>query len=253
MRDKDNICSKDFQFLRGLYLKNITDNLGSVVVFDDRIICHVDNKKLKRKIIKNSCRIFLPGTDQLDCGKLNLYDVNKPVCYVIDGMRFDMDIVISTARNASVIFRECWFTKSIGLRNANEIIFENNLYYNNNNQYVMGDCFLCGRNINTLKFINDNFQNLNERNSSTKFNLDVKTSNLEIIDSKISTDFGGYVNLVTEKTKILNSHICASNVYIKSEDLKQQEFTISANAWEIDNYSDSKRYDGVQKKLKRNK
>lgn len=80
-----NILKKNlYNIIRNYLKKYFTGNLGKVIEEDDRLVCYV--KKSKCKLNKYDCTISCFGIMEKDKKLANAYKLNKPICYIIDGI-----------------------------------------------------------------------------------------------------------------------------------------------------------------------
>lgn len=154
-----------YQYLRKQVAKRATGNLGNVFIFDEKIVCYVDGRKLKQKE-KYTHRynlIFrcIPSKEEI----YRTYNVDKPVHYIIEDVDFDREINIRTSiKNCHVTFDNCTFTGAIEIDFADHITFIHNIYEAQNHKnfysiYKEGEfCISTKTNkneINKIEFISD--------------------------------------------------------------------------------------------------
>lgn len=155
-----------YELLRKYIAKRATGNLGKVKITDNEILCKVDGKKLKKKekYLNRYNLIFkcIHGNDEL----YKVYNINKPVHYVVDGVEFDTEVNIKTSiRDCHVTFSNCTFNSCLEIDFADHLTFINNKYkardYRNYRSIVPeGEFYISTRankdEINKLIFIGDN-------------------------------------------------------------------------------------------------
>lgn len=221
---KKKICKKIYIFLRNKILNDITQNLGKVVETDDKFICYVDNKQLK-KCKKGK---YMPTYDLILKSKkmysdeiLNRYKVNKPIHYVIEGMNFDNALIIMAPSDSNITFRDCMFKDEITISSNSDIILENNKYYNLCSFYTRKSrCFL-NVEAKNITFINDNFINSELGHHPAKFGIDIITNNLKIINSNFNNfKDDGEIFIRSKQLYIKDSYInCYKSMYIDSDEI----------------------------------
>lgn len=129
------------QFGRGLYMnkfkktvynmtrpfakKYLTNNLGKVVEDDEKITCYVKKKKVKNKgyhyVI--DCR----GTGKVNEQKkiAKAYNLDKPICYVIDGFESEHGLKIYGCSNCEIIVKNCNFMFNVFISVDGKCTLEN--------------------------------------------------------------------------------------------------------------------------------
>lgn len=75
-----------YNITRPSAMKYLTGNLGKVVEDDEKITCYVKRSKVKKKDYHYTIACFGIGENQEKVAKA--YNLNKPICYVIDGLKF---------------------------------------------------------------------------------------------------------------------------------------------------------------------
>ena len=231
--------------------------LGTVIIEEDKIICLVNEKKLKRKFDNNyNYKLELYGIlkdyEEIaqNCG------LNKKVEYVIENIEFDIPVFIDSYFNNEIIFRNCIFKKEIRIFNAVNITFENNkyiaenaLWYCNtklygiipyytknkiNKNFVM---FVPGM-VDNIKFINDELAL--KRDFSVKNNIKENimlylcAKKIEFINSIVNTD--SEIMIKAENLIINNTNIKTNETYIEAENIINNNSSIkSINGIIIDN------------------
>ena len=123
---------------------------------------------------------------------------------------------------------------------ANDVVFENSKYFSHFSNYYGYNCFFTANNINKLRFINDNFFNSDKQAHPNKFAMEVRTKELEIINSKINTidsaAVSTLVNIEAERTIIKNSFLMVNGFCLDSKSINFYRSSIdSKNGVIIDN------------------
>lgn len=103
-----------YNIIRNYLKKYFTGNLGQVIEEDDRLVCYVKKGKCKRD--KYSYTISCFGIMEKDKKLAKTYKLDKPICYIIDGLESEgknVDIYGYSDNNESkceVIVRNCKFS-----------------------------------------------------------------------------------------------------------------------------------------------
>jgi len=227
--------------LKRILFKNVR-KYGKCKILEDKVICFVDEKKLK----KHSNDIFWY--------KLNLYGIplgykeiaskygfDKPVEYVIEGIKFDKRILVNSY-NADIIFRKCIFSRIVAIDHAANITFENNKYtlkyanyvyglMNNPNDYFWLENRDIGE-IECIRFINDDLNTVldNKESKDNGKNLLMKVylraKRVEVINSEIKNNTVFLID--TEKLIMENSSINSDEVYITADNIESDNSNVIA-------------------------
>lgn len=212
--------SRITDIFRNMLLNELTGNLGKVEVTDEEIICYVDKKKIGRKYDKKNCvyRVDFSSTKILTTELLNKYGINKPVRYIVDGIRFGNKLFFSADEDTSVLFRGCKFHKQIRIEKANKVFFENNKYYDRYPVYAYKNKFLSGR-AKFIQFTFDNFVN-SGKDYPTQFGMDIIVNNLNVISSNIDIKESNQDScIMADKIAIINSQMSCPSIYLLCDDI----------------------------------
>lgn len=226
---RDKIKMYNYYKERDDLLRKSIANIGEIIEYEDKIVCNVsqvfiDEYKNKLLELNGMCLI-----DEDNKKVLDSYNLNKPVYYIFDGLKFYPGFNFCS-RWANVIFKNCIFDKGISIQWADNVIFENNTYLDYySGYYYGGDCFLWGRNIIKLTLINDNFVNSEKRNHPTKFGISLEVGTLEIINSEINCKYPGSINIEAEKAIINDSFIDVDELCLDSDSIDFSDSFIIAN------------------------
>ena len=138
-----------YKILRHYIKHRITGNLGKVIELDDKLICIVDKRKIHKHKFNTSIPCF--GQNEKNEELVNVYNLNKPICYIFDGITFEKSrVMIFGYNNCEVIIRNCEFDCGIWISvngkctldnccvnywdvasfNANELIVSNTIMKN---------------------------------------------------------------------------------------------------------------------------
>ena len=213
--------SKITDIFRNMLLTELTGNLGKVEITKDEIICYVDNKKIQRKYDNKNrvYRVDFSSTKPLTTELLNKYGINKPVRYIVDGIRFRDKLFFTTDKDTSVLFKGCKFHKQIRIVSADKVYFENNKYYDRYPVYAYKNKFLSGR-ANTIQFIFDNFVN-SGKDHPTQFGMDIIANNFNVISSNIDIKESNQDScIMAQNLNIMNSQISCPSLYLICDDIE---------------------------------
>ena len=132
--------------------RKLTSNLGRVVEEEDKLICYVNKRNLKKEQGKYFLRCW--GT-KLGAKKLKkYYDLDKPIIYIIDGIDFKFNQVYFFGdKNSLIIIRNCHFALDICINTEGNCILDNiysvSSYYSHiyANELIINDSKMLNRNI----------------------------------------------------------------------------------------------------------
>lgn len=97
-----------YKILRHYVKHRITGNLGKVIELDDKLICIVDKRKINKHKFNTSIPCF--GQNKKNEELVNVYNLNKPICYIFDGIKFEKSrVMIFGYNNCEVIIRNSVF------------------------------------------------------------------------------------------------------------------------------------------------
>ena len=187
--------------------KYLTGNLGKVIEDDEKITCYVKRSKIKKKDYHYTIACFGIGEKQEKVAKV--YKLNKPICYVIDGIDFK--------KNKVYIF---------GYNNC-EVIIKNSNFGLDLCIHVNGKCTLDNTNITTFSYLSIGANDLVIKNmDSDKIRVISSESNIcfgadnriDVIDSNIGSQKKN-INvsfIATKELNVVNSNIVGKKVECKS-------------------------------------
>lgn len=97
-----------YNLLRKYAMQIVTGHLGRVEEAEDKLICYVNPNKCKR----NKYNFIIPckgiGQNTKDLAKT--YDLDKPICYVIEGIKVNnKKVYIFGYDNAEILIKDCVF------------------------------------------------------------------------------------------------------------------------------------------------
>ena len=164
-----------YKILRHYIKHRITGNLGKVIELDDKLVCIVDKRKIHKHKFNTSIPCF--GQNKKNEELVNVYNLNKPICYIFDGITFEKSrVMIFGYNNCEVIIRNCEFDCGIWIS-------------------VNGKCTLDNCCVNYWDVASFNANELIVSNTIMKNRFEYCSSNLAI-------EFGG-----NQKVSIINSNI----------------------------------------------
>lgn len=220
----NKIKKKIYKFLRNKILKDITNNLGEIKETDDKIICYVDNKKLKKyregKYIPYY-ELIIKSKKRYPEDTLNVYNVNKPIHYIIKGKEFQETILVFAPIDTTIAFIDCIFNDMVTVHSRGDVILENNQYHENY-EYNKSNLYFCDIESKSLKILNENFTNKSKYDIETFFGMRIDTDNLEIINSTFDIKKKDRLIFIRAKdVYIEDSNIkCYNPIYIQADKLK---------------------------------
>jgi len=121
---KSNINKNIDKLKRSCILIHLTNNLGKVVEEEDKIICYVKKSRCK----KEGYNYTIPchGITKKDKALAEKYNLNKPICYIIDGLEFkNHKVYIFGYDNCEVNVRKCTFGFDLIIRINGKCTLEN--------------------------------------------------------------------------------------------------------------------------------
>lgn len=215
-----------YELLRKEAARILTNKKGKCEILEERIICHVSERNAKEKDSICSWRyklIFhgIGGDYKKSIAKK--YDLEKPLYYVIENVKYDKEIRIcgSLLPDCHLVFKNCTFKEAISIDQANTITFINNKYEASdgirNNLVKKGEFYISTRrykdNIHTIKFIDDN---INVRNGILR--LWLIGQNVELKNISISN--ANSIDIDSDNLIIDSSHVTSDEITIDSENIK---------------------------------
>lgn len=127
-----------FHSLREIVKRMITDNLGKVVEDDEKITCYVKKRKIKNNRFYYT--IACSGMGTRDRELASIYNINKPILYVVDGLEFKKKKVNIWGYNGcEIIFRNCKFEFDLNVDVNGKCTFDNCFIRSFNNLSIGAD------------------------------------------------------------------------------------------------------------------
>ena len=217
----------EYKLFRLKLARKLAGNLGKVVIESDRIICYVDKKKIEGKRRLNFCYPM----DFENTFLLERYNLDKPVCFIVDGANFDKGLHFTSSKNTKIIFKECSFGKSIEIVSVlGEVVFENNSYF----QPSENTKLFLKVNASSITFINDYLVNHNGYLGPTQmpFNLDIKVDNLIIQNSLVyAGNVTDFINIEAKKMSLIDSIIDFPIAFINADKINSSGSNIFSDMW----------------------
>jgi len=198
-----------------IYVKKyLTNNLGKVVEDNDKITCYVKKNKIEKKKYRYTIACFGIGEEQKKIARA--YNLDKPICYVIDGIELEQHKAYILGYNdCEVIIKNCNFGLDLCI-------------------HVNGKCTLDNTNIVTFSYLSIGANELIIKNMNSE-QIKVITSEsdisfgandrIEIIDSTIGTQ-NKNIELsffATNELNIVNSNILGKEVVCHSSKINSNE------------------------------
>lgn len=160
-----------------IYAKNyLTGNLGKVVEDDEKITCYVKKGKVKKKDHNYTIACFGIGEDEDRKKIAKAYKLDKPICYVIDGLELKKHkVYIFGYNDCEVIIKNCSFGLDLCV-------------------HVNGKCKLDNTDIKTFSYLSISANELVIKNMSS--------DQIEVISPKSHISFGA-----NDKIDVIDSNV----------------------------------------------
>lgn len=217
----NKIKKKIYNFLRWLALKEITNNLGRVEETEDKIICYVKKSRCKNERYQFTIPCF--GQRKKNRELVEIYDLDKPICYIIEGIEVkNKKVYIFGYDNPEIIIRNCTFLFDLCGHINGKCTLENS--------FVRAfSVFMFGANELTIK--NMNITNPFSSSNSLKIAIGGEEK-LQIVNSTIGKEKQNTtVDLIANDELIINSSSIGGNsVELKAKRIKgDSKSTIKAS------------------------
>lgn len=187
--------------------KYLTGHLGKVVEDNEKITCYVKRSKIKKKDYNYTVACFGIGGKHKKVAKA--FNLNKPICYIIDGIDLKKHkVYIFGYNNCEVIIKNCNFGLDLCVN-------------------VNGKCTLENTNITTFSYLSIGANDLVIKNMdsdkiriiSSESNITLGADNrIDVIDSNIGSQKKN-INvsfIATNELNVVNSNIVGKEVECKS-------------------------------------
>ena len=210
----DKLKKALYNITRPYAKKYLTGHLGKVVEDNEKITCYVKRSKIKKKDYNYTVACFGIGGNHKKVAKA--FNLNKPICYIIDGIDLKKHkVYIFGYNNCEVIIKNCNFGLDLCV-------------------HVNGKCTLENTNITTFSYLSISAKDLVIKNmnrdqiksfvssSSICFGAD---NRIDVIDSNIGNQNEDVtISLVsTNELNIINSKIAGKIVNCKSSSINTDE------------------------------
>lgn len=210
----DKLKKALYNITRPYAKKYLTCHLGKVVEDNEKITCYVKRSKIKKKDYNYTVACFGIGGNHKKVAKA--FNLNKPICYIIDGIDLKKHkVYIFGYNNCEVIIKNCNFGLDLCV-------------------HVNGKCTLENTNITTFSYLSISAKDLVIKNmnrdqiksfvssSSICFGAD---NRIDVIDSNIGNQNEDVtISLVsTNELNIINSKIAGKIVNCKSSSINTDE------------------------------
>lgn len=200
-----------FNIFRKQAMKAVTNNLGPVEEKDGKLFCYVKQSKVKKKDYNYS--IYLEGLKE-DEKIANIYNLDKPICYVFDGLKFGENrVYIYSDEYCEVVIRNCEFGFWVNLHSNGKCTLENAGIKSFSSSLCLSANELTLKNISIKRF----FDELIYISIGGVKKLNIINSNIGDLKGRVLLGSEGIINL--ENTKISGSLI----------ELKTKEITADEN------------------------
>lgn len=203
-----------YNVTRPYAIKYLTGHLGKVVEDDEKITCYVKRSKIKKKEYHYTIACFGIGDAQKKVAKA--FNLNKPICYVIDSIDLKKHkVYIFGYNNCEVIIKDCNFGLNLCV-------------------HVNGKCTLDNTNITTFSYLSIGANDLVIKNMdsdqirviSSESNIGFGADNkIDVINSNIGSQKKD-INvsfIATNELNIVNSNIVGKEVECKSSTINADE------------------------------
>lgn len=235
-------------------LKNlIVGNLGKVIEEEDRLVCYVKKEKLKKEDL--NYRIYCNGIKEKYQSLATKHNLNKPICYIFDGLEFkDCGVYIFGRNNSEVIIKNCQFGHELEVYVNGKCTLENSFMKSipelsiiagdlilknmdiKNNRYMQCDLDIWIMANNKLNIIDSYIGRKNEYTNLLLFAY--REINLENV--KVA---GKNIEVKARKFESNNTYICAENqVELKIEEFETLDITSPTIIYNEEEYSFEKQH-----------
>ena len=186
--------------------KYLTGNLEKVFEDEEIITCYVEKSKVKKKDYKYTIACFGIGEDEDKKRIAKAFKLDKPICYVIDGLKLNKhQVYIFGYDDCEVIIKNCSFELDLWV-------------------HVNGKCTLDNTNIKTFSYLSISANELVIKNISNDQIVIGSESDIgfgandkiDIIDSKIGKKNVRVYFITNNRLNITNSNITGKEVECES-------------------------------------
>ncbi len=229
----ERITKSIYNAARNYVKRYLTGNLGTVVEEDDKLVCYVNKKKFSKTDYRYILNCYGIGEENLNVA--SSYNLNKPICYVIEDVKLRERLVhINGFDNCEIIIKNCNF----GL----------GLHVN-----VEGKCTLENNEITFDKFLLVKANDLVVKNMNKCHILDYKPhiiflsyNQIDVINSNIGEEYANFSIQAKNSLNIANSQIVGKEIDCVSKNITFDEksslkasntLTIAGDRYQLNNIS----------------
>ncbi len=203
-----------YNITRPFAKKYLTGHLGKVVEDDEKITCYVKKKKVKKK--GYSCVIVCRGIGKEKEKKIaKAYNLDKPICYVIDGLESKYGVNIYGCSNCEIIIKNCNFMFNVFISVDGKCTLDNTNIQIFSNLSISADELIIKN--TSLEQINEISYESNIRVGACK-KVEMVNSNIGSQKKDINVSF-----IATNELNIVNSNIVGKEIECKSTTINADE------------------------------
>lgn len=229
MNIKKKMKQMQYEYKRKKIAKQMTRNLGKVVIKSNTLFCYVDKDCVDKK---RRINFSLPECFR-DNELIEKYDLKKKICFVVEHANFQKGLQFSVDKNIQVIFRNCSFHKHVEITNAiGEVAFENNMYFQNPENSAIP---FFNADANNLIFLNEYLINSGNKSvEESNFSLRIKANQIRMVNSLlyVGADDAG-IDIKAQTLTLCNTTINCSKISIDADKIDVTASTIYANDFAI--------------------
>lgn len=213
-----------YNIARNSAKKILTNNLGKVVEDEEKLICYVDKRKVKKE--KYSYKIACFGISGTTKELAEAFNLNKPICYIIDGINLKRhQAYIFGYNNCEIIIKNCNFGLNLILRNSGKCTLDNI-------NITTGIGFL-SLSANELVIKNMEKEQIEIFGSNHNIGFDADDK-LNIIDCNLGNEKYNISLNATNELNIINSNITGNNVSCEAKKINVDEKSTLLAADKVD-------------------
>ena len=219
---------------------------------DDKIKCYITQEEVdwwEREVCWLNLIGFLgkrgryDSCDEMDDNiEIEQLNLNKSIYYIFDGITFSNGINIDVIHGGgiTIIFRNCTFKDGIFIKRVNEVIFENNQYFNTTLgkigyipivRNVLTKHFLTiDSSVDKVTFKDEYFKNTlgnapNPYFYPEGFGMSIKAAEVSFLNSTIETYFPS--DITAKSLKLIDSTIMTTEISVNSDSITNENSIIS--------------------------
>ena len=248
------IKAKEFLLknIRNYVKLGITNNLGKVEEFDDKLVCYVDDRYKEKNCFKaseNTKYFFHCGVLEKNINLAKKCNLNKKIIYIIKDKCFDYEVNVYGYDNCEIIFDNCKFNYGLCTQFYDKCIIKNseiNQFGHTSlkaNEIIIDKCKILNNNYftNNLTIIAKKMQ---INNSSVGFLSKRLILSIEVLDDLILNNSCLLANKIELHSKRIVSNKLSNinaidNIKINSNDYQNLNVNckeININSATISNY-----------------